>query len=72
MTYNDEPLEYVQSFKYLRLNFNSKCSFAESLDKLCSHIMRHPTMLVEHALQLFDSLIKPIVGTSTLAGLLIK
>ena len=33
MTYNDEPLEYVQSFKYLGLNFNSKCSFVESLDK---------------------------------------
>ena len=72
MTYNDEPLEYVQSFKYLGLNFNSKCSFVESLDKLCSqarkaqtvldlHVMRHPTMSVEHALQLFDSLIKPIV-----------
>ena len=72
MTYNDEPLEYVQSFKYLGLNFNSKCSFVESLDKLCSqarkaqtvldlHVMRHPTMSVERALQLFDSLIKPIV-----------
>ena len=36
MTYNDEPLEYVQSFKYLGLNFNSKCSFVESLNKLCS------------------------------------
>ena len=34
MTYNnDEPLEYVKSFKYLGLNFNSKCSFTESLDK---------------------------------------
>ena len=72
MTYNDEPLEYVQSFKYLGLNFNSNCSFVESLDKLCSqarkaqtvldlHVMRHPTMSVERALQLFDSLIKPIV-----------
>ena len=72
MTYNDEPLEYVQSFKYLGLNFNSKCSFTESLDKLCSqarkaqtvldlHVMKHPTMSVERALQLFDSLIKPIV-----------
>ena len=30
MTYNDEPFEYVQSFKYLGLNFNSKCSFTES------------------------------------------
>ena len=68
MTYNDEPLEYVQSFKYLGLNFNSKCSFTESLDKLCSrarktqtvldlHVMKHPTMSVERALQLFDSLI---------------
>ena len=58
MTYNDEPLEYMQSFKYLGLNFNNKCSFSESLDKLCSqarkaqtvldlHIMRHPTMSVE-------------------------
>ena len=60
MTYNDEPLEYVQSFKYLGLNFNSKCSFVhvESLDKLCSqarkaqtvldlHVMKHPTMSVE-------------------------
>ena len=36
MTYNDEPLDHVQSFKYLRLNFNSKCSFTESLNKLCS------------------------------------
>ena len=64
MTYNDEPLEYVQSFKYLGLNFNSKCSFTE----LCSqarkaqtvldlHVMKHPTMSVERALQLFDSLI---------------
>ena len=68
MTYNDEPLEYVQSFKYLGLNFNSKCSFTESLDKLCSqarkaqtvldlHVMKHSTMSVECALQLFDSLI---------------
>ena len=62
MTYNDEPLEYVQSFKYLGLNFNSKCSFEESSDKLCSqarkaqtvldlHVMKHPTMSVERALQ---------------------
>ena len=61
MTYNDEPLEYVQSFKYLGLNFNSKCSFTESLDKLCSqarkaqtvldlHVLKHPTMSVERAL----------------------
>ena len=72
MTCNDEPLECVQSFKYLGLNFNSKCSFAESLDKLCSqaretqtvldlHVMNHPTMSVERALQLFASLIKPII-----------
>ena len=72
MTYNDEPLEYVQSFKYLGLNFNSKCSFVESLNKLCSqarkaqtvlnlHVMKHPTMSVERALQFFDSLMKPIV-----------
>ena len=58
MTYNDEPLEYVQSFKYLGLNFKSKCSFTESLDTLCSqarkaqtvldiHVMNHPTMSVE-------------------------
>ena len=70
--YNDKPLEYVQSFKYIGLNFNRKCSFAESVDKLCSqarkaqtvvdlYIMRYPTMSVEHALQLFYSLIKPIV-----------
>ena len=61
MTYNDEPLEYVQSFKYLGLNFNSNYSFAESLDKLCSqarkaqtvldlHVTKHPTMSVERAL----------------------
>ena len=72
MTYNDELLEYVQSFKYLGLNFNSKGSFTESLDKLCSqakkaqtvldlHVVKHPTMSVEPALQLFNSLIKPIV-----------
>ena len=72
MIYNDEPLDHVQCFKYLRRNFNSKCSFTESLDKLCSqarkaqtvldlHVMKHPTMSVERALQLFDSLIKPIV-----------
>ena len=69
MTYNDEALKYMQSFIYLGLNFNSKCSFAESL---CSqarkaqtvldlHVMKHPTMLVERTLQLFDSLVKPIV-----------
>ena len=63
MTYNDEPLKYVQSFKYLRLNFNSKCSFVEPLDILCSqarkaqtvldlHVMKHPTMSVESTLQL--------------------
>ena len=72
MTYNDEPLEYVQSFKYLGINFNSKCIFLESLDKLCSqarkaqtvldlHVLKHPTISVKRALQLFDSLIKPIV-----------
>ena len=72
MIYNDEPLDHVQSFKYLRRNFNSKCSFTESVDKVCSqarkaqtvldlHVMKHPTMSVERALQLFDSLIKPIV-----------
>ena len=72
MTYNDEPLEYVPSFKYLGLNFSNKCSFAESLDKLCSqarkaqtvldlHVMKHPTMSVECTLELFDSLSKPIV-----------
>ena len=64
-----ENVLYVQSFKCLRLNFNIKCSFAELLEMLCSqarkvqtvlhlHIMRHPTMLVEHALQIFDSLVK--------------
>ena len=72
MTYNDEPLEYVQSFKNLGLNFNSECSFVESLDKLCSkatktqtvldlHVIKHPTMSVKRALKFFDSLIKLIV-----------
>ena len=61
MTYNDEPLEYVQSFKYQGLNFNCKCSFVEPLDKLCSqarkiqtvldlHVTNHFTMSVERAL----------------------
>ena len=48
MTYNDEPLEYVQSFKYLGLNFNSKCSFVESLDKLCSQARKAQTVTAMH------------------------
>ena len=50
MTYNDEPLEYVQSFKYLGLNFKSKCSFTESLDKLCSQARKTQTVLDLHVM----------------------
>ena len=34
ITYNDEPLEYVQSFNYLGLNFNSKCSFCRIIRQI--------------------------------------
>ena len=65
-------VEWQRAFVTTYYKTYSKCSFVESLDKLCSqarkaqtvldlHVMRHPTMSVERAFQLFDSLIKPIV-----------
>ena len=70
--FNDHILEWVDSFKYLGVTFTRTCSFIRTQEMLCEqarraqtvldlHILRHPTLSVQHILELFDTLIKPIL-----------
>ncbi len=70
--YNREALEWIDNFKYLGVTFSRNNKFTFAIETLCEqarraqivldlHIIKHTTLSVEHILQLFDTLIKPIL-----------
>ena len=71
--YDSEPLECVDSFKYLGIDFNNLNNTAcRAVEQLCRkaekartvidlHRLRHKTLSFQHILQLFDTLLKPIL-----------
>ena len=72
ITYDGHSLEWVKSFKYLGITFKQTNTFTHAQKILCEqarraqtvldlHILKHPSMSVEHILQLFNTLIMPIL-----------
>ena len=73
LDYNRSSLTWVDSFKYLGVNIsrtnnlskgvNAACQQARKAQKVLDvHIMNHSTVsLINHIVELFDSLIKPIL-----------
>ena len=70
--YDSEPLECVDSFKYLGIDFNNLNNTGRAVEQLCRkaekartvidlHRLRHKTLSFQHILQLFDTLLKPIL-----------
>ena len=72
LQYNQEIIEWVSEFKYLGVTFSSQNTFTGGLEKLCQqaqrvqtvvdlHVLKHKTISVEYILDLFDTLVKPIL-----------
>ena len=72
LQYNQETIEWVNEFKYLGVTFSSQNTFTGGLVKLCQqaqraqtvvdpHVLKHKTISVEYILDLFDTLVKPIL-----------
>ena len=70
--YNEQPLEWVEDFKYLGVHFAKNGKLTKGLQKICQqaaraqttldlHIIKHPSVSLHHILELFDCLIKPIL-----------
>ena len=70
--YNEKPLEWVGDFKYLGVHFAKNGKLTNGLKNICQqaaraqttlglHIIKHPSVSVQHIFELFDCLIKPIL-----------
>ena len=70
--YNKEVLEWVNQFKYLGVTFSSRNTFTDGLDLLCHqaqkaqalvdlHVLKHKTVSVKYIIDLFDTLVKPVL-----------
>ena len=70
--YDSAPLECVDSFKYFWIDFNNFNNTGRAVEQLCRkaekarividlHRLRHKTLSFQHILQLFDTLLKPIL-----------
>ena len=68
--YDDKQLECVENFKYLGIELNRLNNTNCALEQLCKqakrsktvidlHKLRHKSLLLQHILPLFDSLLKP-------------
>ena len=71
LSYNHEALQFVDSFKYLGINISRTGKLTEGLTNVCQqadsaqtvldlHILKHPSVSVNHIFELFDCLLKPI------------
>ena len=65
-------LKCVDSFKYFGIDFNNLNNTGRAVEQLCReaekartvidlHRLRHKTLSFQHILQLFDTLLKPIL-----------
>ena len=72
LRYNEEAIEWVNEFKYLGVTFSRQNTFTSGLGLLCHqaqraqtvvdlHVLKHKTLSVEYILDLFDTLVKPIL-----------
>ena len=70
--YDAKQLEYVENFKYLGIEFNRLNNTNCALEQLCIqakgtktvidlHKLRHKSLSIQHILQFFDTLLKPIL-----------
>ncbi len=70
--YDDNILERVDDFKYLGVTFSKTNTFTNGIEVLCQqarraktvvdlHTLKHKTLSVKHILDLFDTLVKPIL-----------
>ena len=70
--YNLQPLQWVDSIKYLGVTLSETNNFTEGMKAICQqasksqtvigmHMLKHPTVSLNHIFQLFDTLIKPIL-----------
>ena len=77
--YNLQPLQWVDSFKYLGVTLSATNNFTRGMKAICQqasksqtvidlHVLKHPTVSLNHIFQLFDTLIKPILTYGSLWG----
>ena len=68
--YNNMPLRWVDSFRYLGVNIHRTNNLSEGLKLTCHHkaqstldmhISSNPTVSLNHIFELFDCLIKPVL-----------
>ena len=70
--YNQEPLDWVEDFKYLGVHIARNGKLTNGLKNVCQqarcaqatldlHIIKHPSVSIQHIFELFDCLIKPIL-----------
>ena len=70
--YNSQPLQWVDSFKYLGVTFSSTNNFTKGMKTIWQqrsksqtvidmHVLKHPTVSLNHIFQLFDTLLGTIV-----------
>ena len=70
--YNQEPLDWVEDFKYLGVHIARNGKLTNGLKNVCQqarraqttldlHIIKHPSVSIQHIFELFDGLIKPIL-----------
>ena len=70
--YNCQPLQWVDSFKYLGVTISATNNFKKGMKAICQqasksqtvidmHVLKHHTVSLNHIFQLFDTLIKPIL-----------
>ena len=63
--YNEKPLEWVEDFKYLGIHFAKNRKLTKCLKNVCQqaaraqttldlHNIKHPSVSVQHILDLFD------------------
>ena len=69
---NQEPIDWVQDFKYLEVNIAKNRKLANGLKNIYQHarrarttldlhVIKHPSVLIQHIFKLFDSLMKPML-----------
>ena len=70
--YNDTPLTWVDSFRYLGVIISRTNNLSKGLNEICQqarkaqrvidmHIVNHPTVSLNHIFELFNTLIRPIL-----------
>ena len=72
MFYNQKPRDRVKDFKYPGVHIAKNGKLANDLKNNCHqagraqttidlHVIKHPSVSIQHIFELFDSLIKPIL-----------